>query len=77
MLCLCSVLLKGNPLFTKPFKFFTAHAILLGPKKITSFIVDVINAHNKEEEEFRSDVQALEGRGTLVSSRDETHKRRG
>ena len=42
------VQLKGNPLFTKPFKFFTAHVILLGHKKITSFIVDVMNTHNKK-----------------------------
>ena len=27
---------------------FLQHVILLGPKKITSFIVDVINVHNKE-----------------------------
>ena len=41
-------MLKGYALFTKPFKFFTVHVIFLGPKKITSFIVDVVNVHDKE-----------------------------
>ena len=36
-------------LFTKPFKFyFKVHVILLDPKKITQFIVDVTNARDKE-----------------------------
>ena len=35
-------------LFMKLFKFFKVHMILLDPKKITQFIVDVTNAHDKE-----------------------------
>ena len=55
------------------FKFFIVHMIFLGPKKITSFIVDVINAHNKELEECCTDLQALVGGVTLVLSCNETH----
>ena len=32
----------------KPFKCFTVHVIILGPKKITSFIVDVMKACDKD-----------------------------
>ena len=71
------VTLKGQSAVYKAVKVFIAHVILLGPKKITSFIVDVINAQNKEKEECHSDIQFLEGRVTLVSSYDETHMRCG
>ena len=40
--------LKGQSAVYEAVQVFTAHVILLGPKKVTSFIVDVINAHNKE-----------------------------
>ena len=56
---------------------FSAHVILLDPKKITSFIVDVMEAHDKESEECCADVQVLGGRVTFVSSYDETHMRHG
>ena len=42
------ITLKGQSAVYEAVQVFTAHVILLGPKKITSFIVDVINAHNKE-----------------------------
>ena len=32
----------------KPFKFFTVHMIFMGPKKTTSFIVDVMNARDTD-----------------------------
>lgn len=51
--------------------------ILLGPKKILSFTVDVINAYDKESEECHTDLQVLEGRVTFVSVCDEMHMRRG
>ena len=42
------VLLKGLYAVYKAVWVFIAHVIFLGPKKITSFIVDVIDAHDKE-----------------------------
>ena len=47
--------------------------ILLGPKKITSFVVDIMNMCDEESEECHADIQVLEGRVTYTSSCDETH----
>ena len=61
----------------KPFKFFLVHMILLYPKKIMIFIVDVMNTRDKESEECRVDFQVLGGRVTFVSSCNKTHMRHG
>lgn len=45
----------------KLFKFFTVHVILLDPKKIMSFTVNVMIMCDKEQEERCADVQLLEG----------------
>ena len=42
----CTVPYRDYALFTKSFKFFTAHIILFCYKKITSFSIDVMNAHH-------------------------------
>ena len=57
----------------KVIQVFTVCVILLGPKKIMSFIVDVMNTCDKESEERHTDVQVLDGRITLLLSCDETH----
>ena len=51
--------------------------ILLDPKKILSFIVDVINAYVKGSQECYTDLQVLEGRVTFVSVCNEMHMRCG